>query len=127
MASRGVGREDQMPLVIGTILKVGVVAAAAVALLGLTPYLIRFGAVPTDFGTFKGAAGLNTVDEIVKAAFRGNTAAIMQLGLVILILTPLIRVAFSAVAFALERDWLYVGLTVIVLGVLAFGLTGRVL
>jgi uncharacterized membrane protein len=55
-------------------------------------------------------------------AWRGR--GIIQLGLLLLIATPVARVAFSVVAFALERDRLYVGITLIVLAVLAFSLAG---
>jgi uncharacterized membrane protein len=48
----------------------------------------------------------------------------MQLGLLLLIATPVARVAFSVFAFALQRDRLYVVVTLAVLGVLAFSMTG---
>ena len=44
--------------------------------------------------------------------------AIAQLGLLVLLATPIVRVLTSLVAFALERDRLYVVLTAIVLGIL---------
>ena len=50
--------------------------------------------------------------------------AIIQLGLLILIATPVARVAFSAVAFAIERDYLYVWITLFVLAVLLYSLLG---
>ena len=49
----------------------------------------------------------------------------MQLGLVLLIATPVARVAFSVVAYALQRDRAYVAITLIVLAVLLFSLLGR--
>jgi len=48
---------------------------------------------------------------------------IIQLGLLLLIATPVARVAFSVVAFAAERDWLYVAITLIVLAILIYSLT----
>jgi uncharacterized membrane protein len=119
--------EGRTQRVIGRLLRAGVITAAGIALLGAIPFLLRFGSTSTDYGTFRGAVGLNTVADVVAEALHGHSAAIMQLGLVILILTPVARVAFSAVAFALERDRLYVALTAVVLGVLIFGLTGRLL
>jgi uncharacterized membrane protein len=55
-------------------------------------------------------------------AFRGR--GIIQLGLLLLIATPVARVAFSVVAFALERERLYVIVTLAVLAVLLFSLAG---
>jgi uncharacterized membrane protein len=48
----------------------------------------------------------------------------MQLGLLLLIATPIARVAFSAVAFAIEGDKMYVLFTLIVFGVLLYSLFG---
>ena len=47
---------------------------------------------------------------------------VIGFGLVLLIATPVARVVFSVVAFTLERDWLYVGITLFVLAVLSYGL-----
>ena len=65
-----------------------------------------------------------TVSGIIRGAvsFRGRN--IIQLGLLILIATPVARVAFSVIAFVLERDRLYVVITLIVLAVLLFSLAG---
>ncbi len=49
----------------------------------------------------------------------------IQFGLLILIMTPIARVAFSLVAFAFERDKTYVVLTAIVLGILIYSLAGE--
>jgi uncharacterized membrane protein len=51
----------------------------------------------------------------------------MQLGLLLLIATPIVRVAFSAVAFALEGDKMYVLFTLLVLAVLLYSLFGSFL
>ncbi len=48
----------------------------------------------------------------------GRSQAIVMLGLLMLIATPVARVAFSIVAFALERDRLYVTITLVVLSLL---------
>jgi len=50
-----------------------------------------------------------------------NCRAIIQFGLLLLIATPIARVAFSLVGFALERDRSYVVITSIVLAVLIYG------
>jgi uncharacterized membrane protein len=50
----------------------------------------------------------------------------VQLGLVLLIATPVARVAMSLVAFILQRDRVYVVVTLIVLAVLIFSLTGGI-
>jgi uncharacterized membrane protein YfcA len=47
-----------------------------------------------------------------------NAEAIITLGLLVLLATPVLRVAVSIGAFALEHDWLYVGITTLVLALL---------
>ncbi len=48
----------------------------------------------------------------------------IQLGLLLLIATPIARVAFSVVGFAIERDRMYVVFTLIVLAILLYSLLG---
>jgi uncharacterized membrane protein len=52
----------------------------------------------------------------------GDAAAIVQLGVLLLIATPIARVIFAAIGFAVERDRLYVAISLAVLAVLIFGL-----
>ncbi len=55
-----------------------------------------------------------------------NPRAIIDLGLMVLIVIPVVHVAVSAVAFLLEEDWIYTVVAVFVLGVLlASFLLGR--
>jgi uncharacterized membrane protein len=64
------------------------------------------------------------VAEIVRAAISLRSEAIIQLGLLVLISVPIVRVAVSIVAFLAKRDWLYSVVTVLVLAVLLFALLG---
>jgi uncharacterized membrane protein len=110
---------------IGTVLRVGVTLAAAVVLFGGSVYVARHGGAVPQYHVFVGEpTDLRTVSGIVKdvLAFRGR--GLIQLGLLFLIATPIARVAFSVAAFALQRDRLYVVVTLIVLSVLIYSLTG---
>jgi uncharacterized membrane protein len=64
------------------------------------------------------------VSGIVADAFRLHSPAIIQLGILLLIGTPIARVLFSLVAFALQRDVIYVVVTLLVLAVLVYGVVG---
>ena len=70
---------------------------------------------------------LRTPSGVLAEAVRLQGRGIIQLGLLILLATPLARVAFSVFAFTMERDRLYVIVTLIVLAVLAFSLAGGAL
>lgn len=74
-----------------------------------------------------GGSGASDIDPtdfsgLLERVRQGQPLAITQLGLVVLILTPVVRVAFSAVAFALERDRIYLVITLTVLAILVASL-----
>jgi uncharacterized membrane protein len=60
----------------------------------------------------------------VQSALALEGRGLIQLGLLLLIATPIARVAFSIVAFALEKDRMYVGFTAIVLTILLYSIAG---
>jgi uncharacterized membrane protein len=109
--------------VIGRLLQIGVLISALVVVVGGVALLIRHGAVPADFRTFRGEPSeLSTLGGIVRGARRLDSAAIIQLGLVLLIATPVMRVALTLVAFWMQRDRLYVYITAFVLTLLVYSL-----
>jgi len=115
----------EIEIIIGTLLRTGVILAAAVVLLGAVVYLAHHGLDAMDYSSFHGDPEfLRSLTGIVRGAFHLSGRAVIQLGLVILIATPVARVAFSAVAFAIERDYLYVWITLFVLAVLLYSLLG---
>ena len=76
-----------------------------------------------NYASFHGEPeSLKSVRDIVHGALSGSARAIIQLGLLLLIATPVARVAFSAIAFAIEHDYMYVVVTLIVLGILLYSL-----
>ncbi len=117
--------DERLERIIGTLLQVGVVLSGALVVAGGVIYLIRHGSEPPRYGTFAGEpSDLRSLSGIVSYALSMHGRGIIQLGLLFLIATPVARVAFSAVAFALDRDWLYVAVTSVVLAVLLFSLAG---
>lgn len=107
------------------VLRVGVAAAAALVAVGGIAYLIQDGRRETHYGHFAGARSLTTPAAIVHGALALDPTAIIALGLVVLVLTPVARVVFALLAFAEQRDRLYVVFSLIVLAVLFIGLTGH--
>jgi uncharacterized membrane protein len=112
---------------IGNLLRTGVAIAAIVAAIGGVLYVARQGGQPADYHVFRGAPpALRDIHGIVRGALALQSAAIVQLGLLLLIATPVARVAFSLVAFVLQRDRVYVVITGIVLTLLVLSLSGAV-
>ncbi len=108
---------------VSVLLRTGVLVSGAVVLGGGLYYLLRHGGEAADYHTFHGQPSVDrSVAEIVKSAFALRPRSIIQFGVLLLIATPIARVAFSLVGFALEKDRTYVVITAIVLAVLLYSL-----
>jgi uncharacterized membrane protein len=117
--------DQRMEMLIGQLLRAGVLLSAAVVMLGGAVYLVRHGHSRPDYHVFRGEpADLRSVGGIVRQALALRGKGIIQLGLLLLIATPVARVAFSIFGFAEEHDRMYVAITVIVLLVLIYSLMG---
>jgi uncharacterized membrane protein len=115
--------DERIEQAMGTLLRAGVLLAAAVVLLGGTLVLGHHGSTVADYRVFHGQPpDLRTVPGILTDALAGRGRGLIQLGLLMLIATPVARVAFALVAFVLQRDRVYATATLIVLAVLAFSL-----
>ena len=113
----------RMEQIIGNLLRVGVVLAAAVVFVGGVMYLVQHGSAAPDYHTFHAVPdNLRSLPGIMHEAMALQSRGIIQLGLLLLVLTPVSRVAFSAIGFLEERDRMYVIITLIVLSVLLFSL-----
>ncbi|HUV96088.1 MAG TPA: DUF1634 domain-containing protein [Acidobacteriaceae bacterium] len=109
--------------IIGNLLRAGVLLAATIVLAGGVLFLLQHHAETVHFHTFRlNGEGLRTLSGIVKSAARLDSEGLIQLGLLLLIATPVARVAMAVVGFELERDRLYVVVSMIVLLVLLFSL-----
>lgn len=115
--------DEQIDQILGKLLRTGVFLAAGVVLLGGLLYIANYGAASPDYRIFRGEpADLRSVAGIVADAWSLRSGGLIQLGLLLLIATPIVRVLFSIVAFAMQHDWLYVMVTVIVFSALLLGL-----
>jgi uncharacterized membrane protein len=117
---RAVGRVE---IVISAILRIGVISSLAIIMLGAVitytqhpeyatqsselPKLIVYG---TDFP--------HSLNDVFGGVMRLRGQAIIALGLLILIATPVMRVAISIIAFAIQRDYTFVAITCVVLALL---------
>jgi uncharacterized membrane protein len=115
--------DRRLETTMGNLLRVGVLTAAGIVTIGALIYLAQRYADPVHFRSFQlESPDLRTVPGIVKLAARLDSAGLIQLGLLLLIATPVARVVFAVIGFALERDRLYVVVSVIVLAVLVISL-----
>jgi uncharacterized membrane protein len=117
--------DHRVEATIGTILRWGVILAASVVQAGGIWYLIRHGGDAPNYSVFHGEpSSLNSLSGILHGMMAGQSRALIQFGLLILIATPVARVAYTLAAFVLRRDHAYMAITSIVLAVLIYSLTG---
>jgi uncharacterized membrane protein len=117
--------DQRIENILGNLLRAGVLLSALVVLIGGVIYLLRHGHSPVDFRAFRGEpADLRDIRGIVSDTLALRGRGIIQLGLLLLIATPVARVAFSIFGFAEERDRMYVVFTVIVFSILLYSLIG---
>jgi uncharacterized membrane protein len=113
---------------ISYVLRIGVLIAAAVILIGLVLLIIRgpSGGGSTSLHQIVDREQQMTVrpSVILHGVRAGNAVNIIQLGIFALILTPVTRVAMTIVLFALQRERVFTLVTLAVFLILLFGLTG---
>jgi uncharacterized membrane protein len=117
--------DQRLQKFIGNILRGGVLLAAVVVMLGGTLYLVRHGSESPSYHVFRGEpSDLRSVHGIVTDALSLRGRGLIQFGLLLLIATPVARVAFSVIAFGLQGDFTYVMVTLTVLASLVYSLAG---
>jgi uncharacterized membrane protein len=112
---------------VAVVLRTGVTIAALVVLGGGLCYLIQHGSDAPGDQTFHGVAAVyRNPRAILTAALHGDCLGVIQLGLLLLIATPVVRVGLALAGFALERDRIYMTVTAIVLLILVVSLVGKI-
>ena len=116
--------DERMDQVIGNLLRVGVIVSALVVFAGGILFLARHGRQPTpDLRDFHAEPeALCNPGGILHQSAAMSGHGLIMLGLLLLIATPVARVIFSTAAFAVQRDYLYVLFTLMVLAVLLYSL-----
>ena len=106
-------------------MQVGVTVSALIVAAGGIWFLANNAQAPANHRHFDGEPeSLRDVDSILAAVRHLDARAVIQLGLLLLVLTPIARVAFTVVAFVVRRDYVFVGITLVVLGLLLTTLFG---
>ena len=117
--------DDWIRTFIANILLYGVSLAFIVVLFGASIYLWRHGQESFAYGNnLSSEAILTNFPDIFAAVTALKGRGIIQLGLMILVATPLARVAFSVFAFLRQKDHVYTLITAVVLTVLCYSLLG---
>lgn len=117
--------DQQLDELLAHVLRAGVFLSAGIVALGGGLFLAHHGFDHPSYHVFRGEPVLlRSVGGIIETAGSLSGRGLVQLGLLLLIATPIIRVLCSVAGFARQRDWLYVGITLTVLLLLMFSLLG---
>ena len=118
--------DQDIQIILGTLLRLGVILSMTVVLIGGLLYLVYFHSNVVDYSVFTPS---NNKYASLEAIFKGlksfDSKAIIQFGTLLLIFTPITRVVFSIFSFLIERDYLYVLIGLFVLGVILFSLSNK--
>lgn len=116
-------KEQDMEKIIGNLLRIGVLIATFMVSLGGAIYISRHGLDRANYHIFKGVPyDLRNIRGIIENIISFHGRGFIQLGLILLIATPIARVVYSIYAFATQRDYLYTVVTMIVFVILVYGL-----
>ncbi|MBO3460470.1 DUF1634 domain-containing protein [Aetokthonos hydrillicola Thurmond2011] len=117
--------QEQLENLLSNLLKLGVLLASAVVLFGGIIYLVHQWDQPVTYRFFRGEPSqFCSPIAVVKAVLAGSDRAIIQLGLLLLVATPILRVIISLLAFLWVRNFIYVMITLLVLSCLSYSLVG---
>ncbi|MDB5131082.1 MAG: hypothetical protein JWR02_831 [Mucilaginibacter sp.] len=109
-------KDTDMQLLLGRVLRAGTVISISIVFFGGVIYLHRHGHFIANYKVFTGTpAFLHQSGSLFDGVMALRGQAIIQTGILLLIATPILRVIFSAVGFILEKDYLYVGISLLVL------------
>lgn len=133
-SAHGMESLTRMELTISYALRAGVLISAGIILVGILRFALtqNTGYAPVlphhlqDILRFHQASGPGffptSLSAVLQGAMAGKPYAVIGLGMILLILTPIVRVGLSVFFFLFQRDWLYVAITLFVLAVLLFSL-----
>lgn len=118
--------DQEMEREMGSLLRAGVVLACGLMLIGGVLYLLKHGGEHDSFATFQGEAeSFRSIRGIWREARLGSPRGIIQLSVLAMIATPVLRVAFAVYGFSRQRQWAFTGISLGVLALLLFGLSER--
>lgn len=117
--------DKDLQVVLGTLLRVGVLVSMIIVFIGGVMYMIEQGSAVKDYGNFiVDANSFNSIPKIISELKQFKSGAIIQFGILMLILTPVLRIVFSVYSFLMEQDYLYVIIGFIVLAIILISLNG---
>lgn len=109
--------EKDFQLIIGNLLQYGVWVSLSVAFMGGIIYLLNHGNELENYSTFyeNDTNIFKVIINIYNGVVQGQGESIILLGIILLFITPILRLLISLIVFYFEKDYLYVFITMIVI------------
>ncbi|GAC1306663.1 MAG: DUF1634 domain-containing protein [Mucilaginibacter sp.] len=118
-------KDTDMQLLLGRVLRAGTVTSVCIVFFGGVIYLHGYGHFLASYKVFNGTPSfLHQTGSLFEGVLALRGQAIIQIGILLLIATPILRVIFSAIGFVLEKDYLYVGISLLVLLIIFTSMLG---
>lgn len=112
--------EKDFQSIIGNLLRYGVWISLSVAAIGGVVYLLHHGSDTVNYSVFteNDRNIFKVISDIINGALQGTGESLIFVGIILLFLTPVLRVLLSLFSFLLEKDYLYTVITLIVIGII---------
>lgn len=115
--------DKDIEIIMGNLLRYGVLASVTIVVIGAFFYLFQHAGDKPQYRQFLGEPKrITEFGTVWKTALQGRGRSIIQIGLFVLMATPIARIVFSIIGYILEKDYLYIIITLIVLSVILFSL-----
>ncbi|ASW72918.1 membrane protein [Chryseobacterium piperi] len=105
---------------VGNLLRLGVILSVAISLVGFIKLFLEGFKMPKNYSALETGSSSEKVWSLFwESLCKGEGMAIIQLGILVLIFTPLMRIVFALIGYLKEKDYTYVVISSIVLAIMA--------
>ncbi len=117
-------QEKDFQKLIGNLLRYGVWLSLAVALSGGIIYLTGHAQETVHYGTFteNDRSIFEVVADVLSGVSRADGISVIFLGVLLLFLTPVLRMVLSLFSFIKEKDGKYIFITLLVMGIIGMSI-----
>ena len=105
---------------VGNLLRLGIVLAVTTSIIGFVKLFLEGFKMPRKYTMLNmGTSSEKVWGHFWETLCKGEGMAIIQLGILMLIFTPLMRIIFALIGYLKEKDYTYVIISSIVLAIMA--------
>lgn len=105
---------------VGNLLRLGVLLSVITSIIGFIKLFMEGFVMPKKYKLLEmGSSSEKVWGQFWSSLMKGEGMAIIQLGILFLIFTPLVRIIFALIGYLKEKDYVYVIISLIVLAIMA--------